>query len=238
MGRIANTGIRRGLNSGIANAWGASGGGFDPVGADLITWWDASDAATITETSGLVDSITDKKGSFTLTATTTERPEIGTRTLNGLDVLDFQGAQKMRNNSMTDSQPVTIFMVLDLDTVATNGIAFDGISGRWVLQTASSSNLAFFAGSILSRGPSATGYQILAIVVDNTNSAIYRNNTIIGATGAAGANSLTGFTLGGTDNGTGRLDGAIGEFRIYNGVLSTADITTVYDSLTAKWGTP
>lgn len=66
---------------------------FDPSDLDGVTglrWYDFSDETTISDTGGLVDSVTDKfSGGYDLTGTTTTRPTTGATTLNSLNVLDF-----------------------------------------------------------------------------------------------------------------------------------------------------
>jgi hypothetical protein len=66
---------------------------WTPVNSTAIEgWWDASDASTISTSGSEVQSVTDKSGNgYTLTKGTTG-PSYGTRTLNGLDVFEFTGA--------------------------------------------------------------------------------------------------------------------------------------------------
>lgn len=59
-------------------------------------WYDFSDSSTVHSTSGRIDQVDDKGGTAKhLVATSGNRPYTG-RTVNGLDVADFQGDQFMR----------------------------------------------------------------------------------------------------------------------------------------------
>ena len=74
--------------------------------SSTVGWWDASDASTISTSGSEVTSVTDKSGNgYTLQRGTTG-PTIGTRTLNGLNVFEFTGANgnALENNSFTWNQ--------------------------------------------------------------------------------------------------------------------------------------
>ena len=67
---------------------------FSPLDLSPTLWLDASDETTITESGGAVSQWDDKSGNDNdLTqATSAKQPTSGTRTLNGLNVLDFDGS--------------------------------------------------------------------------------------------------------------------------------------------------
>jgi hypothetical protein len=72
-------------------------------------WWDATDATTVTTSGSEVTAVTDKSGNgYTLEPLTnnTTGPSYGTRTLNGLNVFDFQGGNYnvLENNSFAWDQ--------------------------------------------------------------------------------------------------------------------------------------
>ena len=74
--------------------------------SSTVGWWDASDASTISTSGSEVQSVTDKSGNgYTLQRGTTG-PTIGTRTLNGLNVFEFAGANynTLENNSFAWDQ--------------------------------------------------------------------------------------------------------------------------------------
>lgn len=69
------------------------GGSWTPAqldGSTGLRWYKADDAATISDTGGLVDSFADKfSGGYDLTGSSTTRPTTGTVTLNSKNVLSF-----------------------------------------------------------------------------------------------------------------------------------------------------
>lgn len=73
---------------------GGGGGAWEPTDeASLKMWIDASDTGTITESSGSVSQITDKSGNgnHASQSTGSQQPITGTRTINSLNALDFDG---------------------------------------------------------------------------------------------------------------------------------------------------
>lgn len=99
----------------------AVGAGFSPGDdANLLGWWDSSDAATITATGSDVSSWTDKAGGPALTqAFQVQMPQTGVRTLNGLNVLDFDGGRLMESaRTLPVTGDVAFHMVLEIDSVS------------------------------------------------------------------------------------------------------------------------
>lgn len=84
------------------------GGMFIPtdLGSALEGWYDFSDTATISATSNLIDSITDKSGNAnTLTGTSTSRPGTGVQTLNGYNVATFDGTDDVLSKASPTGLP-------------------------------------------------------------------------------------------------------------------------------------
>ncbi len=100
---------------------------FQP-GADgaILGWWDASDAATITETSGAVSSWADKTGSAALIKNFAPRqPSTGVRSIGGHNVLDFDGTKALEAARVFPaSGNVAFHMVVEVDSIAN---AFEAI---------------------------------------------------------------------------------------------------------------
>lgn len=136
-------------------------------------WWDFSDSATVTTTSGRIDQVNDKGGgSRHLVGVTGNRPYTG-RTVNGLAVADFQGDQYMRyispgSNMNFPTGTYTIFIagILDDGSSINSGIlsvhnsgatsdwdnqnAFvigNGTTIRWVEHSQAAFNIFEVAGS-------------------------------------------------------------------------------------------
>jgi len=88
----------------------APGPEWTPANSTAIEgWWDASDSSTVTTSGSEVTAVTDKSGNgYTLEPLTNNStgPSYGTRTLNGLDVFEFTGANYnvLENNSFAWDQ--------------------------------------------------------------------------------------------------------------------------------------
>ena len=95
---------------------------WKPTAVDTKLWLDASDASTITDSGGSVSQWDDKSGNSAnaTQGTGSKQPTTGTRTLNGLNVIDFDRATA--NNLEVSSLPYgttdefMIFVVGKLDT--------------------------------------------------------------------------------------------------------------------------
>ena len=90
--------------------------------ATLFAWYDASDASTITESGGEVSQLDDKEAAFDIAqGTGSEQPTTGTRTINSLNVLDFDGNDNLELVSTfslgTDDYSVISVAQSDLNTV-------------------------------------------------------------------------------------------------------------------------
>ena len=100
--------------------------------AGYKVWLDASDTATITESGNAVSAWTDKSVNAYVfeQLTATNKPTTNTRTLNSLNVLDFDGSNDFLESTATASTwnflhnatGGSIFMVLNSDTAVTGGL--------------------------------------------------------------------------------------------------------------------
>jgi hypothetical protein len=108
-------------------------GVWTPLELSPDLWLDAADTTTITASSGSVSQWNDKSGNgrnFTQ-GTGGNQPTTGTRTLNGLNVLDFDGTDDFLSGGNIlnlGSGGVTMFLVTQLDVAPTTG--FRGIAGK------------------------------------------------------------------------------------------------------------
>jgi hypothetical protein len=132
-------GIGLGVNFG-----GAPVVAFSPLNLSPILWLDASDTSTITESGGAVSQWNDKSGNgYNVTqATGTDQPTTGTRTQNGLNVLDFDGSNdQLRSGNVvtqiTTSKALTQFVVVKSDrtNAASEGIVGAQRSGNFDYQS-------------------------------------------------------------------------------------------------------
>ena len=105
--------------------------------ANLKAWYDASDTATITVSGTAVTQWNDKSANaYNLTqGTNSYRPQSGTRTLNGKNVLDYNGNNLLQAATASDwtfmnnSTGCTVFMAMFIDNVATNMYMIDTTGG-------------------------------------------------------------------------------------------------------------
>ncbi len=213
----------------------------------LLNWWDASDSATITANAGSVSLWSDKAGSAVLAQSFgPEQPQSGSRSLNGLNVLNFDGTQRMLTNMTLPTTGNIAFhaaLVIDgtsnafaalLSLEATNDFQIDANSasafdGRL--------NLTGVGTSVnLSGGPFSGGV-ILSIIFDRTGAAtaeVYVANQQRGSTGyTAALDSTAALHLMSNRSLNANIDGAVAE------LIITADVANRTDHhayLANKWG--
>jgi hypothetical protein len=94
---------------------------WTPAGVATRGWYDASDLATITSVATAVSQWNDKSGNLRNLAqgTGTLQPKTGTRLLNGLNVLDFDGGDYINRNAfpLPADGNVAFFMVAVVDAI-------------------------------------------------------------------------------------------------------------------------
>lgn len=111
-----------GLVETLADAFGSrsiadSPPSFSPAAdAALVAWWDAADTATITESGGAVSDWAARAGGMTLVQTNLARqPTTGARSLNGRNVIDFDGGDHLQQDIILPaSGDVAFHMVLEM----------------------------------------------------------------------------------------------------------------------------
>ena len=213
----------------------------------LIAWYAADDAATITESAGAVSAWASKTGGAALTqAALNLRPQTGTRTLNGLNVLDFDGGDFLeRAITLPASGDVAVHMVLAIDAVAnqyeavlafeaTNDVQIDAGHDTQFDGRLNAAGIGTTTG--LTGGP-FSGALILSAVFDRTGVAqaeVFIADTSRGTmTYSAPLDSATALHLMTNRSKNAWIDGAVAEL-IVSGTLSNRADHHAY--LTAKWG--
>jgi len=87
----------------------------------LQRWWDFSDESTITDTGGLVDQVDDKSiAGDDLTGSGGNRPTTGTRTIGGLNAIDFDDAssEQLALGPTLDIVGMEVWSVFELDDLS------------------------------------------------------------------------------------------------------------------------
>jgi len=218
----------------------------DPPALDVLElspalWLDASDESTITESGGAVSTWSDKSGNGydLVQATSADQPATGTRTINGLNVLDFDGTNHFMTTSseVRLSQPNHVFLAMRTDNIANGKQVFDSYPGAadasW-FQIFGSQYYAF-AGSGLVGGTTVTS-PILAHITYNSTSSSVRVDGVDILTGSLGTRDLSLLTLGARKDEAIPFDGALGEIIVVNGTLTAGQISATETYLADKWG--
>lgn len=222
---------------------------FTPLSlTNLIAWYDFSDTATITTSSGAVTAVTDKStNGYTLSQSTSRRrPSSGTRTINSLNVLDFDGSDSLENFSFDSAfgqNDNNSYFVLEDDTTnyvwpmraknsSTNGwVGFNFLGSnaiRAIHNTSFSVNTLTFTRD--------TNTQMVGFRRTGTNLLAFRDNTEDTADTNAVNVTTDNITIGGENPG-GDFDGGIGEI-VLAGSMTVQEKTDLQAYFASKWGTP
>lgn len=234
--------------------------------SDITTqaWYDASDSPTVVHTSGTVNQWSDKSGnnnSLTVTNTNNTGPYTGTRTLNGLNVLEWvytgtgpTAGNSLQSNTFTHDQATTalyISFVVQVDTNTSSVqdflFAFTNITtqgNRMMVRHQSGAGqqqLQIIGGSGTgSNQPIGTGASsmledtayLVTIKFNQSNSEVFINGTSIN-TGNLGTNTMNLFMLGHNEGYGGDLDGYFAEIVMHT---SASELERVEGYLAHKWG--
>lgn len=231
-------------------------GGTSPV-SGLLYDWDASDTGSITGTTD-VTAFADQVSATTLTQPGGFGPASGTRTIGGLNVLDFVSANldALRNGPAQDLTLnsfvlISVFVKDDTATDTVFGRRTSALStGQYALScTSTVLNGIFHDGTDRTISGSATtttaGVALLAVnrqTSDQTMTLRWNGTEVASSSWTATPTSLTGNSANHLNisniNGPGQnFDGGIAECIMY---LRAADFTTTQleyleDQLTTKW---
>lgn len=221
---------------------------------NLIAWFDAADISTISETAGAVSQWNDKSGNgnHATQATGTRQPTTGARTLNGRNVLDWDGSDIMNfdPSGLDGGAGATVFIVAQSDTIASNVrrlFQLDGdsyIAGIYratdkvlygVHKQDTADSLRFTIGS------TAVNETPFIYVASNAQNGIpksyYTGNAEVTRLSLSNnANTFTTGNIGAEADGGLSFDGMIAELLVYNGELSNANKNLVGRYLGEKWG--
>ncbi len=215
----------------------------------MVLWLDASDTSTITASSNLVSQWNDKSGTgnnFTQ-GTGSRQPSSGTRTLAGLNTVDYTGDDYMMGPSglySISAGPNTIFIVYASDNTVTDQRMLSGsddatnsrLMARFNGNTAvEGRNTSVTTSATVSR-TSDTVAHVFVLQRSGLVISVYHDGGVAG-TGVASDVTLTSLVMGASPGlGTGFFDGRIVEIGIYNSAISTANMNLYGAYLAGKWG--
>jgi len=228
----------------------AGGGGWTPASVTTDFWFDASNAASITASSGAVSQwndlsgngrhATQSSGSFKFTDTASIQ-----NGKHGLLSVNANGTY-MATAGFTRAQPFMIFAAVKVNS-PTPGSGYENIingattssGNRPIIYSAGDGGLPELAagGTLLgaTSGNVQLGLPYYFTSVFNGSSTVMRENGVQIASGTVGATGLTGLVIA-SDSGDGQaFDGYILELFCIPGTSST-DITNAETYLAAKWG--
>lgn len=206
----------------------------------LVGWYDASDTATITDSGGEVSQWDDKANGYHLTQSTAGlKPTTGTRTINGLNVLDFDGSDNLRRTTTPSTTvPFMVYVVFFADSAA--GCIFDGIYGpadKVRLYYSGSTWHIYNGSNPLSSGDGSSGaVHQWSLLFNSGNAAqIWKDGSSLATSSIVGSYGFGGINVGRDANDSNAFNGAIAELIISD---SSDDQALVESYLKAKWGTP
>lgn len=224
-------------------AGGAPPPPFSPLdfGADLLAWYDASDAATLWQDAGVTPALVtepvgqwdDKSGALNhMSMTGVTRP---TRAATGLV---FGGTQKIARATITQGIKPQPFTVAAVGFASSNSTSFwdNGAAGsRNLLQRGAAATTAvLFAGATLTAtGQPDLGVRRGVVAEYNGASSAVRVNDGAPFSGNGGANTIGALSFGG--NASALLVGELSEIVIVARLMTAPERASLQAYFAARW---
>lgn len=204
---------------------------WSPSEISTAAWFDGSDLQTITSSENIVSNLNDKSGNSVNLTVPTENtgPKTGTRTLNDLNVIEWDTAdQLLENTSFSHDQannPLYLAIVFSVDVNGLQDFLFAGTDSvaagnrMAVRRNVANSSMEIIGGSgtgsnISLRTPvnsCVEGDDYIVLLKLNSATSEIRINGSSEKTGNIGTNTLDTFTIGGNALGSQNIDGYIAE---------------------------
>ena len=225
----------------VPNYTGVAGGPWTPNSiAGCQGWYDASDPASFTYSSGTVVSQWNDKSSNGrhLSQSTVAKQPNRNGTQNGLATVVFDGVDDfIKSASFTQNMPFTLVMAMNVLATGAGHIYFS--EGNGWLALYGSAYVGQRDGSANTSGSNWTAGGVHTYVAEYSSSAstIYRDGVSDPFGNAlSGSGITTGFCINENGGGYGSYSNmAVFEVIVYNSVLSTTDRQTVENYLKNKW---
>ena len=235
---------------------------WTPSQISAIAWFDAYDEDTITESSGSVSQWNDKSGNgyhFTQ-GTGSFQPTTGTRTIGGLNALDFDGTDDRLESSALASflsgtdTPIGLYAVIRTDDLTVSNVYFglghsSGVQFQNWFQFVTNTNfrtnkrddlnVLIFVESVETTAQDTN--EMIVTLHDGTSN-IFRVNGVSEASASQDVGACTfssamigGFLLSGVFT-TAAYNGLIAEIIITDNSESLLETQTIEGYLAHKWG--
>lgn len=242
------------VNAGTDQAVYLTGDVWSPNELAPIAWYDASDAATVTQSSGAVSQWNSKVGtSHMLQATGIKQPIVGgVNQINGLNAIAFDGtddALKTSSNPFGASISNAMIMAVTNIGTMTNSTMFSltgGSTNRWQAHSTWGDSVMYFdcgGSSGVNRVSGASGWsagqnKLLGFYSSTTDNVqqVWANGTMMlgDATGHT-VSTLSGLALG-HDGATSYDNCSMGEVVILNSSVTATNRQKLEGYLAHKWG--
>lgn len=207
--------------------------------ANLVHWYDASDTASITHTGGNVTAIAAQVGTNMASASGT--PVTGTRTQNGLNVIDFGGSARLKATTPAGSagSTFTLFGVAKVDaSTGSNQFVFSaqGTDSSGIVYV-NGSNWGVNSTNIIESGDAVdTDAHYFIYVGNTTSSRLWIDGVENTLTGDPGSNGYSADGVWGANAYDGAmLDGFVGESGVYSRVLNGTELADLNAYMALKW---
>lgn len=224
-----------------------TGAAFTPASLAPRAWYDAAETSSITASSGAVSQWNDLSGNgYHLSqATAINQPITGANTINGLNVIRFDGSNDWIANTTlpaSQTQPWSIFIVAKASSAVTTTRAlmnpYSGDNGAGFLETATGVRYVSAYFGAVGRGPSITdtNTNVFFWLASGTSSIVGANttfSTVSAGTLTRGAGLIIGSNLQRTSE---FFNGDVAEIIFFNYALTTAQRDQCRAHLASKWG--
>ncbi len=218
---------------------------WDPTQLPSLLAWYKGDAGVTDAGAGAVSQWNDQSGvGHHLTASGANRPTTGTRTQNGLNVIDFDGANNfMNSNAISEASPFTIIACIKNDDGADGSqqLFFRNSGATVSASVGKETTNAWRAsdGTLISGGTPDTNAHVFVVVFNGASSQIWIDGSSVVGPSNAGTNTLdTAIRIGANNAGGAAWDGWIGEVILDGTALGTTNRQSAEAYLKARFATP
>ena len=216
-------------------------------------WWDASDTSYIADTSGTVNTWTDKNQGLAFTQfSSNSTPVTNLSSKNSYNVIDFDGSQRMvvstsdAPTGLTEYTKYLVWSSRDVGSGSKNNLLANVTSNGGIGSDAIYTQDGYprlFQDNVQVSGPSqitSNTYYLYSAVGDATETNLYINGETTptvtsGPIDGSGTNINNGWELG-TFWGSSNLDGTIAEIVLMPTAATLSERQTVEGYLAHKWG--